>query len=588
MKKNIFIASNQPITDEIIWINYKFKGNYDEEGLLEKFEHFFYYNKFEKKLYYAKIAFVIEAMGEPDYMRESQNKNICLVQFKGIRLHFQFEEDIDEAPLEMLKDVYAQRNARMIGDRAFSIYKTSKLSEFSYALPIVDEATFMMTNQFREMLLYDNSIIPENEEERKTFAKIVNEDGELSLTLTNENMIKVDYEYILEEKHRETYRPYFYEFILSKEAQEKLKSEGYSEEKLYEVEIISVRGIKEEPKDLLDKGLYKGILLFSASPVKRVQSYIKILHTNPNSVVDNQFREIENFVSSQITTVTDKKDIEDLFMENISLSGNSKINYEIKVYNVGQGNWIHIQVYDDKDLKAQIIFDIGIGKHEDVVLRSNVTKNAAAEIKDNYMFILSHWDVDHIQGIVELQRNQFYKTWIIPNLPPKNVREGAKRLAAFLTIEPKIKAMFIDHALNGHLIFENKYFKLGKGLGDSPGNQVSYTQENNLGLILVIKTEDNKMLFPGDCEYIQFPDSFLNNQDYKALIVSHHGAKINQSDLTSLGLIKSGAKKFAAVCVGKDKSYPKSCHKSSIKDLGYAVKETRSCKNKIYESYKLK
>ena len=575
MKKNIFIASSQSINSYLIWVNWNFKYYDNEEGLIEEFEHFFYYNKSEQNLHYAKITSVKECLEGHKHIKECTSNNVCLIQFKEVLLRFEFEEAIRIEPVNILKDVYAKRNINMIGDRAFSIYNTSKFSGFSYALPIVDEATFMVNSKFRELLLYNNSIIPENEEERKTFAKIVNEDGELSLTLTNEHMINVDYKYILGEMQKEIYRPYFYEFILSIEAQEKLRREEYSEEQLYEVEIISMRKIKDESEErLLD-----GVLLFSASPIKRIKSYIKILHRNKNKIVESQYKQIEQFVSNQITTVTRKSDIEKEFMSNIPLSNNPEINYEVKVYDVGQGNWINILVYDDKDLKAKIIFDIGIGKHTDEVLRSSITGNAAAEINDNCMFVLSHWDLDHIQGIVELQRNQFYKTWIIPDLPRRNVREGAKRLAAFLMIDPNINATFIDHNLSGSLIFENKYFKLGKGYGKNG----IYNHANNLGLILVIKTERHKMLFPGDCEYVQFPVSFLYNQEYEALIVSHHGAKMMKPDLTSLGLVKSGANKFAVVCVGADKSYPKLCHKKSIEDLGYTVKETRKSRKGVYK-----
>lgn len=573
MIKNIYIASNQSVNEYVICVNWNFNYNFNKENLIGEFEHFFYYDRSIRKLYYAKIASVKEYLGRCKDIRECISNKARLIKFKGVLLCFKFEKAICEKPVNILKDVYAKRNINMIGDRAFSIYNTSKFSDFSYALPIVDEATFMVNDSFQEVLLYDNSIIPENEKERKTFAKIVNEDGELSLTLTNEHMINVDHMYILGEMHGEIYRPYFYEFILSKEAQEKLRREDYEENQLYEVEIISMRKIKDESEEkLLD-----GVLLFSASPIKRIRSYIKILHTNKNKIVESQYKQIEQFVSNQIITVKSKSKIEKIFMNNIPLSNNPRINYEVKVYDVGQGNWIHILVYDDKDLKAKIIFDIGIGKHTDKALRSSITRSAAAEINDNYMFVLSHWDLDHIQGIVELQRNQFYKTWIVPDLPRRNERESAKRLAAFLMIDPNINAIFIDHSLNGSLIFENKYFKLGKGYGKNG----AYNHANNLGLILVIKTERHKMLFPGDCEYIQFPDSFLYNQEYEALIVSHHGAKMMKPDLTSLGLVKSGANKFAVVCVGADKSYPKLCHKKSIEDLGYTIKETRKSKTGV-------
>ncbi|WP_274307980.1 hypothetical protein [Solibacillus daqui] len=87
------------------------------------------------------------------------------------------------------------------------------------------------------------------------------------------------------------------------------------------------------------------------------------------------------------------------------------------------------------------------------------------------------------------------------------------------------------------------------------------------------------MLFPGNYEYIQFPESIINNQNYDALIVSYHGAEIEQSDLESLGFKKSGTDKFAVVCVGKNNDYPKIDHLNSIESLDFRVLETRNYKD---------
>jgi len=581
MSENLFIVSKKEIKSEIIQINIKFNLYSDKEGSLKEFEHFFYYNSNKKKLYYAKIISVQKIQSKRG-IKGKISELACILKFKNGFFQIAFKEALHEESLNILKDVYAKSNRMMIGDRAFSIYHTFKVSNFAYALPVVDKTMFMVNDVFRDLLLYDNYMIPSASEERKTFAQIVDEDGELSLTLTNENMIDVDYQYLFGEQYREIFRPYFYEFTLSESAQQKLKDElkrqNYSEDLLYEIEIISIRNLK----DRTNERLLEGELLFSASPIKRIPTYIKLLHTNSNQRVNTQFLAIQRFLTTQIATVQNGNQIERAFMDKVPISNTADINYEVKIFNVGQGNWIHILVYEGKKLISKVIFDIGIGNgkggHLDKTLRSLITKNAAREIIDNYIFVLSHWDSDHIQGVIELQRNQFYTTWIMPNLPDK-VKNGAKRLAAFLMIDPNINGIFVDHSLNGRLIFDNPCFKLGKGKGDGPGTQVSYTKENNLGLILVIKTERGKMLFPGDCEYIQFPNNFITGQCYDALIVSHHGAKIKQSNLTSIGFIKSRTKKFAAVCVGKDTDYPESAHRDSIKALGYKVHNTRDYRN---------
>lgn len=586
MRGNIFVRSKQDIKNEIVYINTSFNLFYFLEDLYsEKEKKFYYYNINEKKLYYAEIL-SLELLNI-DYSRTEQipklystefNDNMALMCFNKILYKIVFKKRLKEQSLDILKDVYAIRNKDKIGQREYSIYHSMKLSHFSLALPIIDQTISMKSNQFRNLLLYDNYIIPVESSETKTFAKIVDEDGELFLTLTNEKMLNIDYEYIYENKHKEIYRPYFYEFSLSDSSQKKLremlKNQKYNQENLYKVELISLKNIKKKNEEQI----LEGELLFSASPIKQIPAFIRILHQNSSLIISNQLQKIEQFLSTQIPTIKDSKQIEGLFMSKINLTKTPNINFEIEIYNVGQGNWIHILIYSGKSLITKVIFDIGIGASSDISLRSQVTKDAARKITNNDTFVLSHWDSDHIQGIVELNRNQFYTNWIVPGLP-NNPKNGAKRLAAFLEIDPNIDVAFIDDCLNGICLFENKYFKLGKGNGNGPSKTVSYTKENNSGLVLVIKTDSKKMLFPGDCEYIQFPRDFIYRQTYDALVVSHHGAKIKQADLTNIGFASSGRDKFAVVCVGKSPRYPERQHYLTISNRGFIINETRNYTN---------
>ncbi|WP_313238436.1 hypothetical protein [Sporosarcina ureae] len=583
MNKILFVALTADISKEIIRININF-NKYDKADLQQELLHFFYYNRHEEKLYYAEINSIKKCLNERIHIRylskkvsyKKSNDKVCLILFKSGLFQIEFKNTLSVYPKNILRDMYAKSNIGMIGDRTYSIYHTIQFSRFPYAIPVVDQSEFMLNDKFSDLLLYDYGIIPDMCEKRKSFAKIINEDGELFLTLTNEKMLKVDYEYLTEQKHKKIYRPYFYEFILNEESQEKLKytlsHQQYNEEELFEVKIISISStVKDNEKELLE-----GDLLFSASPIKSIRAYINILFKNNNKGFKSKFEQIEREIKNQICPTNDKNKIENKFMGDISLITN--IKYEIKVFNVGQGNWIHIFIYSNEILVKKIIFDIGVGRHSDKKLRKSIMEMAASEIMDNYMFVLSHWDLDHIQGVVELEKNQFDTTWIMPDLPvsPSN---SAKRLAAFLFIEPTINPIFIDHSLNGELLFENNYFKLGKGRGEGPGKIVTYTKENNIGLILVIKKGNQRMLFPGDCEYSQFPSCFIKHQNYDALIVSHHGAKVNNFNLTSNS---STIEKFAAICNGKDPkkySYPEKNHKESLEKLGYIIHETKKFKD---------
>lgn len=599
MTRNLFLTGNQDLMKEIVIVNY----NYDLDKFLidndKKGGHFFYYNRKNKNLYYG----IISSINKFQY-KHTNKKHIdelsCDIKFKNGFFQIRFEKKIKKESLNILKDVYAKRNKKLIGDRGASLYYSLKSSNFKYALPIIDETLFMNSNVFIEKILYDASIIPNKSEKRKTFAKIVNEDGQYFLTLMNEVMLQVDYEFLLNELTGIEYRPYFYEFFLDENQNDYLKEgidkEIYIEGKLYEIELYSIKekNILENDKDQI----FKGQVMFSASPTRDIPAYLKILQTEIEDSIIRIFEDIDRLLKNKANLVKDKKFIEDSFMEKLLLSNDLSLNikYETIVFNVGQGNWILILIYKGATLISKIIFDIGIGNKIDKKLRDSITSQASQEITDNYLFMLSHWDLDHIKGITELNRSQFETTWIVPEIPD-SARQSAKRLAAFLIINSNITSIFIPNSLNGETIFTNTYFELGKGYGNGEWHEcetcanlgkkgcqwyregVSYTAENNLGLILVIKTKDKKMLFPGDCEYIQFPSQFIN-QNYDALVVSHHGATIKQKDLESLGFINSGKNKFAVVCVGRkhkdeDKNYPKKLHETSIINLGFKLVKTR-------------
>lgn len=569
MFENLFVAAKQSIKEEVVKVNVNFRFESNNKYENSEFGYFLYYDKNTKKIYFAKIASVCRFTNESE-LKESITSSVCGLQFKNGYLQLRFKEDIREESKDILKDVYAKSNMDKMRDRNFSIYHTFKFESFSYALPVVDKDLFKKTNLFLDLILPEYSIVPEVPGKNKNFAKIVNEDGQLFLTLTNQQMIEVDYQYLLQEKHKELYRPYFYEFLPNEYVQQKLQESEYNEEQLYEVEIISEKNKKDYQNDLLE-----GVLLFSASPIIQIRAYIKFLHTDQDETIQTQFNKIETFLQTQIVTTDNKTEIEQVFMEKLSVTSQTKVNYAVNIYNVGQANWIQILVYDDKgDLLSSIIYDIGIGSCLDNNLRKQITQQAASDIQNNSLFILSHWDMDHIQGVVELKREQFNTSWVAPDLP-RGASNGAKRLAAFLSIDSSITAIFVNHNLNGELIVDNQFFMLGKGKGNGPSKRLgtSYTVNNNLGLILVIKTTSEKMLFPGDCEYIQFPSAF--HQSYDALVVSHHGAKIKQADLTSIGFVASGSDKFAVSCVGRNREYPKQCHKNTIEALGYKVYETR-------------
>lgn len=577
MKENLFFIVNEVKEHETIVVN----RNISAENLISEVNrnpgYLFYCIQSEKKqIYYAKMT----ALQKINEKLKENTKQFVTVKFKdNVSIRICLEEKLIETDCDILRDVYARSNKENIGNAEFSIFNTITSNNYVYARPMIDEVSFNNKNAFQRKLLFDNSIVPLKTgmegKNGKTYAVLLEEDGELFFSLTNDKMIEIDYQYLVNGHYKDEYRPYFYEFY----PDNNIKKQDIVIGQLYLVNLKSIK--KKQISDSDD--LIKGTIFFSASPIKEVSAYIKVLKEELDSDVQKRFEEIIKELN-KIDAESDKELIQKEFMHNLPIKEMANINYKVTFYNVGQGNWIHIEIYKEKTLLKTIIFDIGIGNYRNKKIVDEILENEVRKLIENYMFILSHWDLDHIKGIVGLAKKQFETTWIVPKLPTNN-SNAAKRLAAYLYVNTNITTVFVDNSLNGELIFENDYFMFGKGKGNGRKEEISnntyyasYSPNNNLGLLLVIKTaQEKKMLFPGDCEYIKFPSEF--RQPYEALVVPHHGAEVKYNDLDEIGIIQRETNDQAIFCVGTNKNYPHDNHRKSIKDLGFKLFKTRNCRN---------
>lgn len=576
MLENLLFVTIQDEKSRVIEVN----RNISAENLISEVNrnpgYLFYCIQSEKKqIYYAKMT----ALQKINEKLKENTKQFVTVKFKdNVSIRICLEEKLIETDCDILRDVYARSNKENIGNAEFSIFNTITSNNYVYARPMIDEVSFNNKNAFQRKLLFDNSIVPLKTgmegKNGKTYAVLLEEDGELFFSLTNDKMLEIDYQYLVNGQHNDEYRPYFYEFY----PDSNIKKQDIIQGQLYLVNLKSIK--KKQISDSDD--LIKGTIFFSASPIKEVSAYIEFLKESLDPNVQKKFEEISKKLD-EIKAEPKKCKIEQNFMRNLPTKEMANINYKVTFYNVGQGNWIHIEIYKEKTLLKTIIFDIGIGNYRNKKIVDEILENEVRKLKENYMFILSHWDLDHIKGIVGLAKKQFETTWIVPKLPTNN-SNAAKRLAAYLYVNTNITTVFVDNSLNGELIFENDYFMFGKGKGNGRKEEISnntyyasYSPNNNLGLLLVIKTaQEKKMLFPGDCEYIKFPSEF--RQPYEALVVPHHGAEVKYNDLNEIGITKRPTNDCAIFCVGANTVYPNKLHKETIENLGYELIETRSCK----------
>lgn len=603
---NLFLKSNNgfevsSLTINSKWISKKleklFENSKNKEGTL------FIYNNYSGTLYMGEFTDVKESedshTNEKFYIRTINSTYfINLTSFKPI-------------PYSALKYLYSKNNEDYIGQEEYSIYTTLKNRKFTLAYPYIEEGFYEFINfhsnkdYLKKLVLYDDAIIPnkidtvnipkeflqnkisENSSFNKIYGKLIEEDDHYIVTLTNKKMIELDLTYLENEGDElfDFYRPYFYEFIVDKNNDGEIKKylsdndiEGY-----YEIEITTIEDSEKNSE------FYSGELIFSASPSIRTNAFLRFIQTVGDQYIPDNINQLKDRQYSSIPYCDNQNIIRNIFENLTRTPRNSRINFEITIYNVGQGNWIKIEMYSNNSKVTDIIFDIGRGSSNDNQNRNTITKDAAEQLNSNSFFILSHWDLDHIEAVNDLEHHQFLKTWFVPDIR-KNSSNSAFRLLTFLNFNRDTHTVFISENLNKEIIIDNDHFTLGKGGGLNTNNSITingnsysthYNDKNNLGLVLEVKGANENFLFTGDCEYIQLPDRLRKSYNY--ITVSHHGATTN---LNNNILPKSRKLDGEAIaCVGRNASYPKRSHVQQLNLLDYDVINTRDFSNS--KSYRI-
>lgn len=535
------------------------------------------------RLYYGKI----NRLSLSSHLNQSTALNIYQNSNKTAFTHLEdsFQdgliielESLTELDYEALIHLFSHRNRSKKGKQKYALLTKWEKRSFPYARPVIamDTETFFkefsINTAFRERLLYDNQLIPSSDNQGKTFGIIVEEDGRNIVSLINEKMLEVDRAYFLGEtisnEEIPNYRPYVYEFIPEELTDERITRMELEKNQLYPIELLSDEQDNRSDISVNETGerFVKGEVLFSASPLDQQRALIHF-KAKKNKELD---KDLEQIFNSRKNVISNKDEIKNFFESSLSLSDfkSASIEITIEVYSVGQANWIVIEGNDHASKKFSLAFDIGFKgekKHRDAI------EAAQTKTADIDLFMLSHWDLDHILGITKLSRENFQKHWIVPD-PPKKLSLTAKRLAAYLTREKDIHPLFVSDKLNNEKIFSTNHFTLGKGRGkgNNKYNNNSwaskYTLENNIGLILEIINNKKSLLLPGDCDYIKFPEYFM--KEYDMIVVPHHGAEIIDIALPD----RPKGNRLAYACVNKDDtSYPCPRHKNYLQDKGYTV-----------------
>ena len=296
---------------------------------------------------------------------------------------------------------------------------------------------------------------------------------------------------------------------------------------------------------------YKSRISFSASPFKQKMMYISFIGSTNKTVplnLPNIMALDPNDISDELKKFTPQSLIE---------------------YNVGQGNFSEL-----KDDKGTIVYDPGITctkSHKDYTIATNEYRKLNADC-----FFISHFDTDHILGVIYLKDDQFKspKLWIVPE--PIDVSVSARRLIWFLYNTGKIRMI-----KSSSFKFNNNIM-IYKGNADKTNTKNNAELINGSGIMIFVEGKTKTALLTGDCLYKYWNNNVPQKCDY--FVVPHHGCEVD--NVKMLG--KNNGKSEAIIPVGKGNPYghPDAKHISGLLNNGFnSVLETKRITKKEYDLY---
>lgn len=362
----------------------------------------------------------------------------------------------------------------------------------------------------------------------------------IQISLLTDDMIALDNQFLVSEwsassEDLKMYRPYFFEFYASI---------SFDQWKIIEKNVGSWKEIvlsdpleSEGNNGAIIEDEIEGVVIFSASPLKRRQKYLKF-DSWAGQIPEIAIKTLKNTLKKLIAKESKKKSVS--VCEEVMRAINDFHGLDVTVYNVGQGNFIELLFTNTKEeekkkfeIDYRVLFDIGMtpfgNPKENRFIRENVKY-----FKDSTpsAIILSHWDTDHILGITDLNQKWVFSEkvlWIVPDPTEidKSVTQNAYRLlAVLLQSNANVQVIKARGKKRNQPVCktDDGSVRLWKGFGNKiAGTKARFSAANNLGLILQIEKNGKAFLFPGDCEYTQMPSSCIRH--YTFMVASHHGAK---------------------------------------------------------------
>ena len=387
---------------------------------------------------------------------------------------------------------------------------------------------------------------------------IVNkESDQIKISLTSSRLLEKEVQHA-----REGYFPlYFCEFTSNEIIAGSIEEDGVF---FYSIEIfnplkhdnMSIEHYIDGKTDFV--AAIKGSMFFSSSPVKTEKEKQIIIWGKASKKdadkYDELLKEWNSIISNPNYAIRKNNDIVNE-LKNV-YSRNTPKEIKAQIYNVGQANCCYC------DLQFRnFFFDIGVTNKEKI--DKNDTSNPIYTTIEKYIkkldaddVFISHWDMDHVLGIVYNKKCLYGKTWIGPDMgiiyknePPLPLI----RLTNHLITEGKSRIFFVDTR------DQTKAWSLSNELtlflGEPSSSSCKYKTKdgkikkhtindiNNGGILLSIELNNTNLLFTGDCDNKIIPSN-ATQTDY--VVVPHHGSIMNDPVVRA----KPGKDTKAFICIG--------------------------------------
>ncbi len=250
--------------------------------------------------------------------------------------------------------------------------------------------------------------------------------------------------------------------------------------------------------------------------------------------------------------------------------GLARLSDEIKVIvkEVGQGNWNEVYVND----RCELIYDLGASIHSTIrEIRSLVNFSTAFSHKPS--LIISHWDIDHYQALLEV--NELVIGDLCCIFVPDKLTSLTSQRAYQRLIDNNTYVVAISPSRNRKLSRRISLEVINKGRNYIFMKGEESTDKNKSGLVVAIWNSKSSIILAADHHYYQLVNDIiphLPSNNILHLITPHHGG--HAGSVSKLGSLVVNPGKCITSTGKNSYGHPKDKNRQELVKIGFEWKRT--------------